>query len=385
MSYRISAVSSIQEIGSKDWDLCGNPNGIPYDPFLTFTFLDALEKSESAAADTGWTPYHLKLEDERGTCVLAVVPMYLKNHSAGEYVFDHSWADAFERAGGRYYPKFQIAVPFTPATGRRLLIRGDQDQKEIGAYLVRGLTKIAAETEVSSVHITFADKLQWELTGKLGFLRRTHKQYHWQNRGYDVFEDFLSDLTSKKRKNIRRERRAALANDVKIEILTGKDICEYHWDEFYRFYIDTTSRKWGHPYLTRKFFSLIGESMAKDILLIMCRRDGRYIAGAINFIGGECLFGRNWGCIEEHPFLHFEVCYYQAIEYAIKHGLATVEAGAQGDHKLARGYTPSKTYSAHWITNPSFREAVDKFLDAERQWVQEEIDFIEDHSPFRRV
>ena len=385
MGYRITAVSSIREIGATQWDLCGNPNGLPHDPFLTFTFLDALERSKSSVADTGWTPYHLKLEDERSSCVLAVVPMYLKNHSAGEYVFDHSWADAFERAGGKYYPKFQIAIPFTPATGRRLLIRSDQDQKQIGGYLVRGLTQIAAETGVSSVHITFTDKLQWELTGKLGFLRRTHKQYHWQNRGYDSFDGFLTDLSSKKRKNIRRERRAALANNVMIELLSGRDIYEYHWDEFYKFYIDTTSRKWGYPYLTRKFFSLIGESMAKDILLIMCKREGRYIAGAINFIGGECLFGRNWGCIEDHPFLHFEACYYQAIEYAINHGLATVEAGAQGEHKLARGYTPNQTYSSHWIVNPSFREAVDNFLEAERQWMQEEIHCIQEHSPFRKA
>ncbi|MFL2528849.1 MAG: GNAT family N-acetyltransferase [Candidatus Azotimanducaceae bacterium] len=385
MSYKLSVVGSIDDIGVEHWNLCSNPESLPYDPFLSFNFLHALEKSNSVVASTGWVPHHLKLEDVECSRTLAVVPMYLKNHSAGEYVFDQAWADAFQRAGGRYYPKLQIAIPFTPATGRRLLIRNDQNHKEIERYLVGGLAQIADQAGVSSVHITFAEKLQWERTGDFGFLRRTHKQYHWQNRGYDDFEGFLNDLSSKKRKNIRRERRDALSNNITIELLSGEDIREHHWDAFYSFYIDTSSRKWGYPYLTREFFSLIGDSMAKDILLVMCRRDDRYIAGAINFIGGESLFGRNWGCIEEHPFLHFEVCYYQAIEYAIRYGLKTVEAGAQGDHKLSRGYMPTKTYSAHWIVNPSFRKAVEDFLEAERQWVQEEIHYVEDHSPFRKA
>ena len=385
MSYKLSVVGSIEDIGFEHWNLCSNPESLPYDPFLSFNFLHALEKSNSVAESTGWVPHHLKLEDVERSRILAVVPMYLKNHSAGEYVFDHAWADAFQRAGGRYYPKLQIAIPFTPATGRRLLIRNDKNHKEIERYLVGGLAQIADQAGVSSIHITFAEKLQWERTGEFGFLRRTHKQYHWQNRGYDNFEGFLNDLSSKKRKNIRRERRDALSNNITIELLSGEDILEHHWDAFYSFYIDTSSRKWGYPYLTREFFSLIGDSMAKDILLVMCRRDDRYIAGAINFIGGESLFGRNWGCIEEHPFLHFEVCYYQAIEYAIHYGLKTVEAGAQGDHKLSRGYMPTKTYSAHWIVNPSFRKAVEDFLEAERQWVQEEIHYVEDHSPFRKA
>ena len=385
MSHTIKAVGSIGEIGADAWDACANPAGCAYDPFLSFTFLDALEKSESAVPSTGWAPYHLSLqkEDESGG-VLGVVPMYLKNHSSGEYVFDYSWAEAFQHAGGKYYPKLQISVPFTPATGRRLLTRGGENREQVEKYLSGGVMQVAEQMEVSSVHVTFAEKTQWDHMGELGFLQRTHKQFHWQNQGYESFDDFLKALSSKKRKNIRRERRGALDNDISIELLTGSDIYEYHWDAFYQFYVDTGNRKWGTPYLTREFFSRIGETMSEDILLVMCRRNGEYIAGAINFIGSECLFGRNWGCIEDHPFLHFEVCYYQAIEFAIERGLKRVEAGAQGPHKLARGYMPSHTYSAHWIVNPSFRDAVDNFLDDERQWVQEEIDYIEQHSPFRR-
>lgn len=311
--------------------------------------------------------------------------MYLKSHSQGEYVFDYSWADAFERAGGRYYPKLQVSVPFTPATGRRLLVRTDTGDPDLEKYLLSGMMQVSEQMEVSSVHITFATRQQWQLMGELGFLQRTHNQFHWKNDGYNSFEDFLAALSSKKRKNIRRERRGAVENGIVIECLTGDAIEERHWDDFYRFYMDTGSRKWGSPYLTRQFFSIIGETMADDILLVMCKRDGRYVAGAINFIGGECLFGRNWGCIEDHPFLHFEVCYYQAIEFAIERGLARVEAGAQGEHKLARGYMPTHTYSAHWIANQSFRDAVDNYLKNERRYVSEEIDYIAEHGPFRKA
>ena len=385
MSYTIKAVGDIGEIGAEAWDACANPEGCAFDPFLSFAFLNALEESESTASSTGWAPYHLSLQKEdEADDVLGVVPMYLKNHSSGEYVFDYSWAEAFQRAGGQYYPKLQISVPFTPATGRRLLTRRDEDRNQVEKYLASGVMQVAEQMEVSSVHITFAEKAQWEHLGDLDFLLRTHKQFHWQNQDYESFDDFLQGLSSKKRKNIRRERRDALTNDISIELLTGSDIYEYHWDAFYRFYVDTGNRKWGTPYLTREFFSRIGEAMSENILLVMCMRGGEYVAGAINFIGSECLFGRNWGCIEDHPFLHFEVCYYQAIEFAIARGLKRVEAGAQGPHKLARGYMPSHTYSAHWIVNPSFRDAVDNFLDDERQWVQEEIDYIEQHSPFRR-
>ncbi len=311
--------------------------------------------------------------------------MYLKSHSQGEYVFDYSWADAFERAGGRYYPKLQVSVPFTPATGRRLLVKTDTGDPDLEKYLLSGMMQVSEQMEVSSVHVTFADKDQWQIMGDLGFLQRTHNQFHWQNDGYASFDDFLAALSSKKRKNIRRERRGAVENGIEIERLTGDAIEERHWDDFYRFYMDTGSRKWGSPYLTRQFFSIIGETMAEDILLVMCKRDGRYVAGAINFIGGECLFGRNWGCVEHHPFLHFEVCYYQAIEFAIERGLARVEAGAQGEHKLARGYMPTHTYSAHWIANESFRDAVDNYLKNERRYVSEEIDYIAEHGPFKKA
>ena len=385
MSYTIKAVSSIGEIGASAWNACANPadRGLAYDPFLSFAFLDALETSESAVAGTGWAPYHLVLENEDQAGVLGVVPMYLKNHSSGEYVFDYGWAEAFERAGGRYYPKLQISVPFTPATGRRLLIGSSDDQQQLESHLLGGVMQLAEKMAVSSVHITFAEKEQWDHMGELGFLQRTHKQFHWQNDEYQTFDDFLSALSSKKRKNIRRERRDALANGITIEMLTGADIQEQHWDAFYRFYTDTGQRKWGTPYLTRHFFSTIGETMPDDILLVMCKRGNEYVAGAINFIGSECLFGRNWGCIEDHPFLHFEVCYYRAIEFAIERGLRRVEAGAQGSHKLARGYLPSHTYSAHWIVNTSFRDAVDDYLKDERGYVQDEINEMKAHSPFR--
>jgi uncharacterized protein len=380
MTYTIKACAGIGEVGQEEWDACANPSSVPFDPFLSFAFLSALEESKSAVAATGWAPYHLALEDGNGK-VKGVVPMYLKNHSQGEYVFDYSWADAFERAGGRYYPKLQCSVPFTPATGRRLLT----SSQEYEEYLVSGIMQVASKMEVSSVHVTFAEENQWDRMGSMGFLQRTDKQFHWHNHNYDSFDDFLAQLSSKKRKNIRRERRNAVENDIEVELVTGADLTEEHWDAFYRFYMDTGSRKWGSPYLTRRFFSIVGETMPDHVLLIMCKRRGHYVAGAINFIGGECLYGRNWGCIEDHPFLHFEVCYYQAIEFAIGRGLKRVEAGAQGPHKLARGYMPTQTYSAHWIVNDSFRDAVDSYLEQEKRYVSEEIDYIQQHSPFRKT
>jgi uncharacterized protein len=389
-SYTLKACAGIHEIGQQDWDACANPGrsgvetDIPFDPFLSYAFLSALEESDSAVAQTGWAPYHLALEHEtRG--IVGVVPMYLKSHSQGEYVFDYSWADAFERAGGRYYPKLQVSVPFTPATGRRLLTRPDAEDPEIEKYLLSGLMQVAEKMDVSSVHITFSDKHQWELMGEQGFLLRTHNQFHWKNDNYSTFDDFLAALSSKKRKNIRRERRGALESGIEIEQLTGADLKEEHWDAFYQFYVDTGARKWGSPYLKRQFFSIIGETMPDDTLLVMCKRNGRYVAGAINFIGGECLFGRNWGCIEHHPYLHFEVCYYQAIEFAIERGLKRVEAGAQGQHKLARGYLPTHTYSAHWIANESLRDAIDNYLEDERRYVDEEIDYITEQGPFKKT
>ena len=369
----------IDEIDAETWDRCANPPGEPFNPFLAYSFLHALEASGSTTARTGWQPFHLALE-ERDT-VLGVVPMYVKGHSQGEYVFDYAWADAWHRAGGKYYPKLQGSVPFTPATGRRLL--GAGGDAEIEQALLGACVQVADQTGVSSLHFTFMPEQQWRLAGESGYLRRMDQQYHWHNPGYDTFEAFLADLSSKKRKNLRRERRDALAAGITVEWVTGDDLTEAHWDDFYRFYLDTGSRKWGSPYLTREFFSRISESMAEHTLLVMCSRDGRYIAGALNFIGGDVLYGRNWGCVEDHRFLHFEACYYQAIDFAITHKLARVEAGAQGPHKVARGYLPQATYSAHWIRDPGLRAAVARFLSEERGHVQQDIDWIERHSPFK--
>ena len=369
----------IDEIDAETWDRCANPPGEPFNPFLTYSFLHALEASGSTTARTGWQPLHLALE-ERGS-VLGVVPMYVKGHSQGEYVFDYAWADAWHRAGGKYYPKLQGSVPFTPATGRRLL--GAGGDAEIEQALLGACVQVADQVGVSSLHFTFMPERQWRLAGESGYLRRMDQQFHWHNAGYDTFEAFLADLSSKKRKNLRRERRDALAAGITVEWVTGADLTEAHWDDFYRFYMDTGSRKWGSPYLTREFFSRINDSMAEHTLLVMCSRDGRYIAGALNFIGGDALYGRNWGCLEDHRFLHFEACYYQAIDFAITHKLARVEAGAQGPHKVARGYLPQATYSAHWIRDPGLRGAVARFLSEERDHVQQDIDWIERHSPFK--
>lgn len=388
MTYTIKAYSNIKEIGSSTWDQCANPVitdpscPIPFDPFVSFDFLNALEASGSVSARTGWAPYHLVLEQSGE--IVGAMPMYLKNHSQGEYVFDYGWADAFERAGGKYYPKLQVSIPFTPATGRRLLIASEDSSNELENCLLSGAMQVAEQMEISSIHLTFAPEDQWKRMGELGFLQRTHQQFHWYNNNYACFDDFLLALSSKKRKNIRRERKEAAASGVAIECLTGADIKPEHWNAFYHFYIDTGSRKWGSPYLTEEFFQMVGESMPENILLVMCKKEGRYVAGAINFIGGDCLFGRNWGCVEDIPFLHFEVCYYQAIEFAISRGLQRVEAGAQGPHKLARGYLPSHTYSAHWIVNESFRDAVGHFLTEERQHIDQEISYMTERSPFKK-
>ena len=369
----------IDEIESETWDSCANPPGEPFNPFLSHRFLHALEASGSAAGSTGWQPFHLALEE--GENVLGVVPMYVKGHSRGEYVFDHAWADAWHRAGGRYYPKLQGSVPFTPATGRRVLCAGACP--EIESALFSAAVQVAEKIEVSSLHFTFLPEPQWRLAGEIGFLRRMDQQFHWHNPGYHSFDAFLADLSSRKRKNLRRERRDALADGITVEWITGSDLTEAHWDVFYHFYMDTGARKWGSPYLTREFFSRIGESMAEHTLLVLCRRGGRYIAGALNFIGGDTLYGRNWGCAEEHRFLHFEACYYQAVEFAIVRGLNRVEAGAQGPHKVARGYLPQATYSAHWIRDAGLRSAVARFLREERNHVQQDIEWIEGHSPFK--
>lgn len=364
------------------WDACANPAGESYNPFISHAFLSALEVSGSATRRTGWLPHHLLLEDSEGN-LAGCMPLYLKSHSRGEYVFDHGWANAYENAGGSYYPKLQCSVPFTPATGRRLLAPVGPGREAAEDMLAGGAVELCKRLGVSSLHLTFLPERQWTRLGQIGFLQRTDQQFHWHNRGYDSFADFLGELSSRKRKMIRKEREKALENGIEIDWVTGSDLTEDHWDAFYAFYMDTGARKWGSPYLTREFFSLIGERMADDTLLVMARRDGRYIAGALNFIGSGALYGRNWGAVEHHPFLHFECCYYQAIDFAIERGLARVEAGAQGEHKLARGYLPSRTHSAHWIANASFREAVADYLSRERQHVDHDMAVLGEYAPFR--
>ena len=384
-----------------EWDACANPkpdlsglNALApagscadskpyYNPFVSHAFFSAVEASGSAVARTGWGPRHLlaKINDR----LVGLVPCYLKSHSQGEYVFDRGWADAFERAGGRYYPKLQCSVPFTPATGPRLLIRGDVDRGHVANALASGLIALTGVSRASSVHVTFARETEWKFLAGHGFLQRTDQQFHWHNQDFGTFEDFLASLNSCHRKAIKRERREAVAAGVTIHWLTGNDITEDIWDAFFDFYTETGSRKWGRPYLTREFFSLIGESMSEHVLLVMAKRNGRWIAGAINFIGSDTLFGRNWGAIEHHPFLHFEVCYYQAIDFAIRRRLKVVEAGAQGEHKLARGYLPHTTYSAHYIADPSLRRAIADYLKRERAYVAEAGRELTEMGPFRKV
>lgn len=371
----------IGEIGQATWDECAT--NTVYNPFTDYRFLHALEQSKSACPDTGWAPFHIALETDGET--VAVMPMYLKSHSRGEYVFDGSWANAWHQAGGRYYPKLQSSVPFTPATGPRLLAKPGPHQQEWQRQLLAVAAQLVEQTKVSSLHVTFMPEDEWSLAGACGYLQRLDTQFHWYNNDYRDFEHFQSELSSKKRKNIRRERREALQNDVEVEWVTGNDLTEAHWDAFYDFYMDTTYRKWGSSYLTREFFSLISENLPDQTLLILAKRHGRYIAGAINFIGGDTLFGRNWGCVEHHPFLHFEICYYQAIDYAIAHNLRCVEAGAQGSHKIARGYLARETYSAHWLANESFKEAVAGFLQREQRYVKSDIEYVKTHSPFKTV
>src|SRR6185312_2375801 len=351
-------------------------------PFIAYDFLDALEETGCAVERTGWGPRHISVDDEHGR-VAAVMPLYLKSHSQGEYIFDGSWADAYERAGGRYYPKLQCASPFSPVTGPRLIVRDDVDQDAARSVLLGGALTVCDRYEASSLHVTFPSESDWRFMGEQGLLQRENQQYHWRNNGYSTFEDFLGALSSGRRKTIRRERREAQAG-LDIVGLTGPDLTEDHWDAFYAFYMDTGGRKWGRPYLTRRFFSELGERMADKVLLIMARRGSRWIAGALNLIGADCLYGRNWGCLEDVPFLHFELCYYQAIERAIALGLARVEAGAQGQHKIARGYLPTAVYSAHYIADPMLANAVARFLDEERRQVQGQMDWLaEEYSPYR--
>lgn len=374
-----SAVS----IGAAGWNACANPGGEadPH-PFIRHEFFAALEESGSAAAHTGWNPCHLVLEEDGKTAGL--MPLYLKTHSQGEYVFDQGWAEAFERAGGVYYPKLQASVPFTPVTGPRLLVARDADKDRIRTMLLATGASAVAQTGASSLHITFPTKEEWDLAGNAGYLKRTDQQFHWENRGYESFDEFLGDLSSAKRKGLRKERAAIRGAGVEFDWLTGHDLTEDVWDRFFAFYMDTGSRKWGHPYLTREFFSLAGASMGDQILLIMARLGSRPVAGALNFFGQGVLYGRNWGAIEYLPFLHFETCYYQAIEFAIARKFRKVEAGAQGAHKLTRGYLPVPTYSAHYIAHRGLRSAVADYLVREREAVAEQMEELAELAPFRK-
>ena len=379
----VSIESDITNVDAADWDRCANPQSVPRNPFLSHAFLAALEESGCVSAETGWLPQHFVLTDT-DDAVKGVMPCYLKSHSQGEYVFDHGWADAYERAGRRYYPKLISAVPFTPVTGRRFLVPDAPDAEHRTKLLASAAVQLTERHDVSSFHATFLTEHEWSLLGGMGFLQRTDQQFHWQNNGYVTFDDFLADLSSRKRKTIRKERRQALENDITVEWITGTDLKEEHWDAFFEFYMDTGARKWGSPYLNRHFFSLLGERMAEDVLLMLCIRDGTAIAGTLNLIGGDTLYGRYWGCIEHHPCLHFELCYYQAIDYAIQHGLKHVEAGAQGEHKLARGYAPKATFSVHHLPDPNFRRAVADYLENERTYVADTIEILNKHTPFRK-
>jgi predicted N-acyltransferase len=397
---RIRIEPSLAKIPAASWDACAGAGAVqasaedklsPYsstrghtaNPFISHDFMSTLEQTHCVGGRTGWQPRHLLAEQADGT-LIGCAPCYVKTHSQGEYVFDHGWAEAFERAGGQYYPKLQVAVPFTPVTGPRLLARPGPLAVQIRGALAGALAEITTASELSSAHITFLTEAEWTALGQRGFLQRTDQQFHWQNAGYGSFEDFLSALASRKRKSIRRERKEALSPGIEVHWLTGSDLTEDIWDAFFAFYMETGSRKWGRPYLTRDFFSIVGEKMRDRILLMMAKRAGCWIAGAINFLGSDTIYGRNWGAIEHHPFLHFELCYYQAIDYAITHKFKRVEAGAQGEHKLARGYLPHTTYSAHFIANPGLRRAVAEYLARERAYVQAAGEELAAAAPFRK-
>ena len=380
----VEVVPRIADIPADAWDACANPDPATYNPFLTHAFLKALEDAGNVGGRTGWTPRHLVLK--LGGEIAGCAPCYVKAHSRGEYVFDHGWADAFMQAGGRYYPKLQIAVPFTPVPGRRLLARPGPESGTHESLLATAAAELAERSDISGVHITFLTEGEWERLGARGFLQRTDQQFHWSNAGYGTFDDYLASLASRKRKAMRKERQQALAEGLEVVWLRGSEISEADWDAFFKFYMDTGSRKWGSPYLNRKFFSLMaGSAIGKDCLLMLAKRGARPIAGSFHLVGGDCLYGRYWGAVEHHPLLHFEMCYYQAIDYAIQHKIARVEAGAQGEHKLARGYLPTKTYSAHYIVDPALRRAIADYLVRERRYVDAAAEELAEYAPFRKA
>ena len=380
----IKIVPSLAEVPAAAWDACAVPDAATLNPFVSHAFLRALEEARCVGGRSGWLGQHLVLE-EAGGLIAACAPAYVKSHSQGEYVFDHGWAEAYERAGGRYYPKLQLAVPFTPVPGPRLLARPGPEREVRERLLALGAVELARRLGLSSVHVTYLTEGEWTRLGTAGFLKRTGRQFLWSNQGYANFEEFLATLASRKRKTVKKERAAALADGLTIELIRGRDIGEAHWDAFFAFYMETGSRKWGRPYLNRAFFSLLGAAMAERCLLVMVKRGKRFVAGALNLVGGDCLYGRYWGAAEHHPCLHFEVCYYQAIDFAIAHGLQRVEAGAQGEHKLARGYLPTPTYSAHWIADRGLAGAVERFLEEERQHMAEARAELAAAGPYRRT
>ncbi|KUL96620.1 hypothetical protein DK26_07645 [Bosea sp. WAO] len=395
----VRVTTSLKSVPAADWDACANPGaaaklestsqatdsvsqGDPDNPFVSHAFLRALEESGCVGGRTGWSPAYLLVEDEAGR-LIAAAPSFVKGHSQGEYVFDHSWAEAYMRAGGRYYPKIQVAAPFTPATGPRLLVAPGAQANEAREALIAGLEALREQVHGSSVHVTFSQQADLTALLEAGYLERHDIQFHWQNQGFASYDDFLATLASRKRKALKRERREALSAGIEVSVLSGSDLTESVWDNFHAFYEDTGSRKWGRPYLNRRFFSEIGQLMGERVVLVLARRAGRNIAGAINFRGGNTLYGRNWGCIEDHPFLHFELCYHQAIDYAIAQGLVRVEAGAQGEHKLARGYRPVITRSAHFLADPGLARAVAAYLPGERREIAAAKLALEAELPFR--
>ena len=375
-------MASIVEAEKDQWDALVRARDPSANPFLSHDFLTAMEVSGCTTRDAGWLPRHITVSDPAGT-LIAAAPMYIKGHSYGEYVFDWAWADAFERAGGKYYPKLLVAAPFSPVTGPRLLCPESEDDA-LAKTLLAGMVEAAKQLEVSSLHIIFSSREEWEFAGRRGFLLREGKQFHWVNEGYESFDDFLGKLASRKRKTIRKERARAVEDGIEVRRLSGADIKPAHWDAFYQCYMDTALRKWGHPYLNREFFEELGARLADNILLVIAFRDGHPVAGALNLYSNDTLFGRNWGCLEDHPFLHFECCYYQAMDFAIERSLKRVEAGAGGRHKVTRGYMPSATYSAHWIADDNFRSAIARFLAQERNEVEWERKAMERRAPFRK-
>lgn len=376
---RTRIIDSITSISKDAWNTCATPKNGGLNPFTSHGFLSALEESGCASARTGWLPQHILLENEKGE-LLGALPLYLKSHSQGEYVFDQGWANAFEQAGGQYYPKLQSSIPFSPVTSPRLLAT-DLTHKEI---LLKSAINLADKLQVSSLHFTFLEQDEVDVMTSHHLLHRKDQQYHWINNGYRSFNEFLEALSSRKRKNIQKERRGALESNIEVEWIRSSDITDDHWDHYYEFYLDTANRKWGRPYLNRDFFSHLGHNIPDNVLLMMAKRDGRYIAGALNLIGGDILYGRYWGATEYHKFLHFELCYYQAIEFAIENNMSKVEAGAQGDHKLSRGYVPIETNSMHWISNPSFRDAIQKYLAQETIAVGRDIEYLKELTPFKK-